>query len=330
MTSLVTVAHTCIPSTVLHFEISTFRMVHSTHATNIMLSKSSTTTSTAATTTTETEATIYCRHRSVCSRCDRPTPSACVCQALPLSSLVLSEVKHVWILQHPHEQTRKNRSLPLVQLCFDDDDDDHDFITVTIARRFPTLSASMPPQQQQPHNPRDDEARLPAPAIDIGRGTSLRIKDSSLSTEDTIASSSTGHRTDTAVVVPADAEPLTADQRSTMNLQSPLWMLSTNVWLLFPGEGSISLTEAIAGRRENQKDPVVLLVLDGTWKVGIGQPWIDFAVCSLSLVRTTSKQPTYQPTCQFSCLYCFVACTSNSTPKKWIEPTVTTTAIQAT
>jgi DTW domain-containing protein YfiP len=58
------------------------------------------------------------RKRQVCSQCERPIPKTCICSALPYKPLELSKSRVV-VLQHPHEQKRKNRSLPLIQLCFD-------------------------------------------------------------------------------------------------------------------------------------------------------------------------------------------------------------------
>jgi len=54
----------------------------------------------------------------MCDRCQRPMPSACICAALPREPMVLQHCA-CWILQHPHETRRKNRSLPLVELCLD-------------------------------------------------------------------------------------------------------------------------------------------------------------------------------------------------------------------
>ena len=55
--------------------------------------------------------------RSVCTQCHRPLPATCICQALPQSPISLKKCR-VIVLQHPHEQRRKNRSLPVVELCF--------------------------------------------------------------------------------------------------------------------------------------------------------------------------------------------------------------------
>lgn len=58
------------------------------------------------------------RKREICMRCKRPKLNSCICSALPTEPLTLSKCR-VIVLQHPHEQRRKNRSLPLVELCFD-------------------------------------------------------------------------------------------------------------------------------------------------------------------------------------------------------------------
>lgn len=60
------------------------------------------------------------RRREICSRCDRPKPSTCICAALPLQPFRLEHCRCL-VLQHPHEKRRKNRSLPLMELCLDAD-----------------------------------------------------------------------------------------------------------------------------------------------------------------------------------------------------------------
>ena len=55
------------------------------------------------------------RKREICQRCIRPTPSTCICAALPSQPLVLFKSR-VLVLQHPTECKRKNRSLPLIEL----------------------------------------------------------------------------------------------------------------------------------------------------------------------------------------------------------------------
>lgn len=58
------------------------------------------------------------RKRQICDRCYKPKPQACICSALPeLSKLIHLSSSRVLVLQHPHEAKRKNRSLPLIQLC---------------------------------------------------------------------------------------------------------------------------------------------------------------------------------------------------------------------
>ncbi len=56
------------------------------------------------------------RKRQICLRCNRLTIT-CICSSLPNPLLRLSKCRII-VLQHPHEQRRKNRSLPLVELCF--------------------------------------------------------------------------------------------------------------------------------------------------------------------------------------------------------------------
>eukprot|EP00979_Chaetoceros_neogracilis_P012009 scaffold3074_cov280-Chaetoceros_neogracile.AAC.24 len=54
----------------------------------------------------------------MCGHCDRPTPQACICSALPPIPLHLFRSR-VIVLQHPSESRRKNSSLPLTSLCLD-------------------------------------------------------------------------------------------------------------------------------------------------------------------------------------------------------------------
>ncbi|KAG7337471.1 serine/threonine kinase [Nitzschia inconspicua] len=62
--------------------------------------------------------------RPVCSRCHRPTPQACICEALPKQRIQLSATEIV-ILQHPLEikqhKATANRSVPILDLCLSDD-----------------------------------------------------------------------------------------------------------------------------------------------------------------------------------------------------------------
>ena len=78
----------------------------------------------------DTLATEVKKKRPICSRCHRPTPQACICEALPDSPISLEKCELV-ILQHPHEVRRKNRSLPLVELCVDEQD-----MHTVVARQF--------------------------------------------------------------------------------------------------------------------------------------------------------------------------------------------------
>jgi hypothetical protein len=58
------------------------------------------------------------KHRLSCTRCYRPTPRACICEALPGELITLEETEIV-ILQHPHELRQKNRSVPIFELCLE-------------------------------------------------------------------------------------------------------------------------------------------------------------------------------------------------------------------
>lgn len=72
------------------------------------------------------------KKRGVCPRCDRPSLSACICEALPASAARIElQRSHCFVLQHPHERKCKNRSLPFVELCLDPG-----CITVSVGRRF--------------------------------------------------------------------------------------------------------------------------------------------------------------------------------------------------
>jgi len=58
------------------------------------------------------------RKRAICDHCNRPTPQACICCALPTHPIQLLKSR-VIVLQHPSESKRKNSSLPLTSLCLD-------------------------------------------------------------------------------------------------------------------------------------------------------------------------------------------------------------------
>lgn len=54
--------------------------------------------------------------RELCSRCERPKLTTCICAALPVLRGIQLQKCHVVVLQHPLELERKNRSLPIVEL----------------------------------------------------------------------------------------------------------------------------------------------------------------------------------------------------------------------
>ena len=58
------------------------------------------------------------KRRPICTRCQRPTPRACICDALPEDSIALEETELV-VLVHPKELKHKNRSVPVLELCLD-------------------------------------------------------------------------------------------------------------------------------------------------------------------------------------------------------------------
>ena len=68
------------------------------------------------------EAAVGRRKRPLCSRCVRPV-RVCICSALPAQPVEFQKCQVV-VLQHPHEARRKNRSMPLVQLCIKGATDD--------------------------------------------------------------------------------------------------------------------------------------------------------------------------------------------------------------
>lgn len=70
------------------------------------------------------------KKRPICSRCHRPSERTCICKALPDTRISLKKCQLV-ILQHPHEVKRKNRSLPLVELCIEDE-----HFHAPVSRRF--------------------------------------------------------------------------------------------------------------------------------------------------------------------------------------------------
>ena len=68
-------------------------------------------------------------HRRFCERCEQPL-AVCLCNSLPETPIVLKN--HVYVLQHPHEPRRKNRSLPIVRLILDPNS-----LTIKQYRRLP-------------------------------------------------------------------------------------------------------------------------------------------------------------------------------------------------
>jgi DTW domain-containing protein YfiP len=99
------------------------------------------------------------RKRSICTRCDRPAPSACICAALPDERIHLQKCRCL-VLQHPHEIRRKNRSLPLVEYCLDAES-----LTVTVGRRFgsSTDESVLQMLKESPPSPSPEENSTPNP-----------------------------------------------------------------------------------------------------------------------------------------------------------------------
>lgn len=75
------------------------------------------------------------KKRKICSRCNRPVPRTCICEGLPDSPVSLQKCR-VLVLQHPHEAKRKNRSLPLIELCLNDNTKSNINFKTVVARRF--------------------------------------------------------------------------------------------------------------------------------------------------------------------------------------------------
>lgn len=67
--------------------------------------------------------------RTTCQTCQFP-PRTCICEALPQEPLhPLFRKCRILVLQHPHELRRKNRSMPLVDLCLFGSIDSEDIAT---------------------------------------------------------------------------------------------------------------------------------------------------------------------------------------------------------
>jgi DTW domain-containing protein YfiP len=166
--------------------------------------------------------------RAICAGCHRPTPSACICSALPATRLQLCAV-HCVVLQHPHEASLKNASLPLVQLCVDPDS-----LTVLIGRRLATTPTMTTTMTTSNTSLKETTATSSSPLQGACRQTT-----------DTYSSCSAVRRPES-------------------------WMIQDgsdrDVWLLFPSPTAISLRQALQQRQHFTKK-IVLLVLDGTWKV---------------------------------------------------------------
>jgi len=81
--------------------------------------------------------------RTICTGCNFP-PRTCVCPSLPAQPLYpLLNKCRIIVLQHPHELRKKNRSMPLVELCLfgkgvqQSDTTKDDFVMKTVTmRRF--------------------------------------------------------------------------------------------------------------------------------------------------------------------------------------------------
>jgi DTW domain len=212
------------------------------------------------------------QRRAVCPGCLRPTPSACICSALPATRLQLRSV-HCVVLQHPHEAALKNASLPLVQLCVHPDN-----LTVLIGRRLPTI----------PNSTTLEDSAI-SPPIQGASNT------------DTSASS-TARRPEIGWIQDGDRD----------------------VWLLFPSPAAISLRRALQQRQHPTKK-IVLLVLDGTWKV------CSRACAPVCAIESEFKNWFMMKSClTLSSFSLWRWMDTNSLLEKWTEPMYSTTAIHAT
>ena len=54
--------------------------------------------------------------RVMCMKCQRPQ-CTCICSTLPSGAPISLDRCRVIVLQHPHEMKKKNRSLPIIELC---------------------------------------------------------------------------------------------------------------------------------------------------------------------------------------------------------------------
>ena len=119
--------------------------------------------------------------RAICAKCDRPERT-CLCAAIPATPIRLKRT-HCLILQHPYELKRKNRSLPLVELCLD-----KDHVTVEVSRRLHSeVSPLFMERLRNPHShvwlifPSDEAISLEEAIrqLDTPNGSNKRIKDDS-------------------------------------------------------------------------------------------------------------------------------------------------------
>jgi DTW domain len=76
--------------------------------------------------------------RLACTKCERPQPSACICEALPSVKIRLLHTYCI-ILQHPNEaKQHQNRTLPFIEHCLDS----NSYLKI-IGRRFPSLAPAV-------------------------------------------------------------------------------------------------------------------------------------------------------------------------------------------
>lgn len=64
---------------------------------------------------------MHVEKRRICTKCVRPTPWGCICEGIPEERIAL-QYSRVFVLQHPSESRRKNRSLPLLELSLRETD----------------------------------------------------------------------------------------------------------------------------------------------------------------------------------------------------------------
>jgi DTW domain-containing protein YfiP len=184
--------------------------------------------------------------RPVCPVCHRPTPQACVCHALPTPRLRFSSCQCI-VLQHPHEVKRKNRSMPLIELCLEESAVlNYNQGTSKSDGRHATKNADNL-QPKTSSATRDNDASSKDNKYDSNYIDTDKSVDAKIDTSHISLCLMVGRRF-------GSAAPLSdlIDPQST-------------VWLVFPDPHAISLSQALDQWRPT-KTKLVLVFIDATWK----------------------------------------------------------------